>query len=83
MENVKQLLGNYIAFANDEYDAAKDADALLIATEWGVFRNPDFKKLKSLLKAAVIFDGRNLYELDQMRSEGFYYECVGREVVGA
>ncbi len=83
MENVKQLLGNDIAFANDEYDAAKDADALLIATEWGVFRNPDFKKLKSLLKAAVIFDGRNLYELDQMRSEGFYYECVGREVVGA
>jgi UDPglucose 6-dehydrogenase len=56
----------------------KDADALFIATEWSVFRNPDFAKMKELLKEPIIFDGRNLYEVERMKKEGFYYNSMGR-----
>jgi UDPglucose 6-dehydrogenase len=81
MENVKNEIGNKISFAENQYDALKDADALLIATEWNEFRTPDFNKMKSLLKNPVIFDGRNLFELYQMEECGFHYESVGRRVV--
>ena len=83
MGNVKKLLSgnNNLDFATDEYEALKDVDALLIATEWPVFRTPDFKKMAKLMKAKVIFDGRNLYNLDDIRSSGFYYNSVGRELV--
>jgi UDPglucose 6-dehydrogenase len=57
------------------------ADALLIATEWEVFRTPDFSKVKRLLKAPVIFDGRNVYSLDSMKRAGFYYNSIGRKVI--
>ncbi len=81
MENVKAIYGEKIYFANDQYDTLVDADALIIATEWNVFRTPSFDVLKKLLKKPVIFDGRNLYDLDNMQSEGFYYESIGRNVV--
>ena len=81
MENVKGVIGDKIEFAKDEYDAAEGADALLIMTEWPVFRTPEFKKLETLLKEKVIFDGRNLYELDNISSLGFKYYSIGREVV--
>ncbi|MEO6884586.1 MAG: UDP-glucose/GDP-mannose dehydrogenase family protein [Bacteroidia bacterium] len=81
MENVKKLLGDKISFANDHYDALKDADALLIATEWSLFRTPDFEKVSSLLKNKVIFDGRNLYSNQQMKELGYYYCSIGREIV--
>jgi UDPglucose 6-dehydrogenase len=81
MDNVKKLLGETIQFAGNEYDALKDADALLIATEWSEFRNPDFEKMKSLLNAPIIFDGRNLYELDTMRKNGYHYVSIGRETI--
>ena len=81
MENVKKEIGNKISYAENQYDALKDADALLIATEWSEFRTPDFNKMKSLLKNPVIFDGRNLFELYQMEESGFHYESVGRRVV--
>lgn len=81
MENVKALVGNKISFVENEYDALKDADALLICTEWGVFRNPDFDKMKSLMKDSVIFDGRNLFEISEMNMKGFYYSSIGRSVV--
>jgi UDPglucose 6-dehydrogenase len=81
MENVKSEIGAKIAYAENQYDALEDADALLIATEWSEFRTPDFEKMKSLLKNAVIFDGRNLFELYQMEECGFHYESVGRRVV--
>ncbi|HEV2833229.1 MAG TPA: UDP-glucose/GDP-mannose dehydrogenase family protein [Hanamia sp.] len=81
MENVKNEIGDKIIFAENQYDALKDADALLIATEWNEFRTPDFNKMKSLLKNPVIFDGRNLFELYQMEECGFHYESVGRRVV--
>lgn len=81
MENVKGVIGDKIEFAKDEYDAADGADALLIMTEWPVFRTPEFKKLETLLKEKVIFDGRNLYELENISSLGFKYYSIGREVV--
>lgn len=81
MSNVKKLLGDKILYAADQYEALKDADALLIATEWSVFRNPEFERVEKMLKEKVIFDGRNLYSLDQMRELGFYYSSIGRETV--
>jgi UDPglucose 6-dehydrogenase len=81
MENVKAIYGDKIYFAHDQYDTLVDADALLIATEWNVFRTPSFDVLKKLLKKPVIFDGRNLYDLEVVASEGFYYNSIGRNVV--
>ncbi|MEM9895492.1 MAG: UDP-glucose/GDP-mannose dehydrogenase family protein [Bacteroidota bacterium] len=81
MQNVKGVIGDKIVFASDEYDALKDADALMIMTEWPIFRTPEFDKIKSSLRNKVIFDGRNLYELDQMEQEGFEYYSVGRRTI--
>ena len=81
MENVKALKGGIMSFASDQYEALNDADALIIATEWSLFRTPELEELKKRLKAKVIFDGRNLYELDTMRENGFYYASIGRETI--
>lgn len=81
MENVKGVFGDKIEYAKDEYDALKDADALMIMTEWPIFRTPEFNRVTSALKNKVIFDGRNLYELNQMNDLGFTYYSVGRRVV--
>ena len=81
MNNVKKLLGDKIVFATDEYDALKDADALLIATEWSLFRTPDFGRIDTLLKEKIIFDGRNLYDPAKMKEMGYYYNSIGREVI--
>ena len=78
MENVKRKLGDAIAFAPGMYGAVEDMDALVICTEWSVFRNPNFSMVKDLLKAPVIFDGRNLYDVEEMKSRGFHYESIGR-----
>jgi len=81
MENVKGLIGDKINYSNDEYEALKDADALLICTEWGIFRNPDFDKMAALLKDKVIFDGRNLFDVEEMYERGFYYSSIGRTTI--
>ncbi len=81
MANVKKLLGDTIEFSNDQYETLNGADALIIATEWSVFRTPDFEKMNGLMKAKVIFDGRNLYDLQRMNDLGYYYNSVGRDVV--
>ncbi|MCL4120974.1 UNVERIFIED_CONTAM: hypothetical protein GTU68_049692 [Idotea baltica] len=81
MENVKEIFGDEIKFADKGYDALENADALLIITEWHIFRTPDFSRIKSLLKAPVIFDGRNLYDLKNIENRGFYYESIGRKTV--
>jgi UDPglucose 6-dehydrogenase len=79
--NVKALVGDKIEYAENQYDALKDADALLIVTEWSVFRTPDFNMVEELLKNKVIFDGRNLYDLQKMIDCGFYYNSIGRKIV--
>lgn len=81
MANVKKIFGDKIKFANDPYETLQHADALIIATEWALFRTPDFDKVSAGLKNKVIFDGRNLYGLDQMKKLGYYYCSIGREVV--
>lgn len=81
MENVKKIMGEKIQYFNTPYEAAANADAIFIATEWPEFRTPDFEKLSSILKNKVIFDGRNLYELDLMRDLGYTYFSIGRGIV--
>jgi len=81
MDNVKRLIGDKISYADNQYDALRNADALIIATEWSVFRSPDFKKVSETLNEKVIFDGRNLYDLDQMKGLGFYYNSIGRKTI--
>jgi len=81
MPNIKALIGDKIAYADDEYEVLKDADALLILTEWSVFRTPDFEQVEQLLKTKVIFDGRNLYDLQKMIDCGFYYNSIGRKII--
>jgi UDPglucose 6-dehydrogenase len=82
MPNVKKQVGDKISYAINRYDALTDADALLVVTEWPVFRTPDFDFMKEKLKAPVIFDGRNLYDLERMKECGFYYNSIGRKVIG-
>lgn len=81
MENVKRIFGDKIKYFENPYEATQGADAILIATEWPEFRTPDFEKLSGALKSKVIFDGRNVYELDVMKEHGYVYYSIGREVV--
>jgi UDPglucose 6-dehydrogenase len=81
MDNVSKVLGDKINYALNMYVAVEDADALVIATEWSVFRTPDFAKLSKKMKSKVIFDGRNLYDLDQMKEHGYYYSSIGRTLI--
>jgi len=81
MENTETQYPGLVSFSNNMYECLNNADALLIATEWSVFRNPDFGRIESLLKEKVIFDGRNLYDLESMREKAFYYESIGRQII--
>ena len=81
MKNVKNLLGDKIKYAADPYEALDGADALLIVTEWSLFRTPDFDQMGKLLKNKVIFDGRNLYDLQKMIDCGYYYNSIGRKLI--
>lgn len=81
MGHVKQLMGDKITFTKNPYEALEGADALLIVTEWPQFRTPDFERMDSLLKNKVIFDGRNLYELNQMQELGYTYYSIGRQTI--
>jgi len=80
-ETAKAILGNTISYAENSYKALEGANALIIVTEWNEFRNPDFVKIKSMLKEPVIFDGRNLYDIEKMKSNNFIYYSVGRAPV--
>ncbi|MCX2494150.1 UDP-glucose/GDP-mannose dehydrogenase family protein [Pedobacter sp. PF22-3] len=81
MVNVKNIIGNQVNYAKNQYEALEGADALLIATEWSVFRNPDFAKIDEILLNKVIFDGRNLYDLEKMIDMGYYYNSIGRKLI--
>lgn len=81
MENVKGIMGDKIQYTQTPYEAAEGADAIFIATEWPEFRTPDFERLAKALKKKVIFDGRNLYDLQQMKELGYTYFSIGRETI--
>ena len=81
MQNVKaHPIGKKISFSENEYEAVNGADALLICTEWGIYRNPDFEKMKALLNDTVIFDGRNLFDVQEMNQRGYFYSSIGRNI---
>jgi len=79
INTTKAVLGDIVRYSKDSYDALKDADALLIVTEWNEFRNPDFSQVVSLLKNPVIFDGRNLYDPEKIKDLKITYYSIGRE----
>ncbi|MEJ7694364.1 UDP binding domain-containing protein, partial [Daejeonella sp.] len=81
MTNVQKLKGDNIHYGANQYDILEGADALMIVTEWSVFRTPDFEKMSSIMKNKVIFDGRNLYDLPKMIDCGYYYNSIGRKVI--
>ena len=78
MPNVERKLGDKIEFSKSMYDTLDKADALIICTEWSIFRTPDFNKVKELMRSHTIFDGRNLYDVDDLKKEGFKYISIGR-----
>ena len=82
MDNVKALsIGQQIGFSENEYDTLNGADALMICTEWSLYRNPDFEKVKKLMNDTAIFDGRNLFDVEDMNAKGFYYSSIGRKTI--
>jgi UDPglucose 6-dehydrogenase len=78
MGNMKRVFGDDVLFADNMYDALDGADALAIITAWNVFRMPDYDEMGKRMKARVIFDGRNVYDKDEMHQLGFTYESIGR-----
>ena len=77
-QTTKAVLGDVIQYAETSDESLKDADALIVVTEWKEFRNPDFDIIKKALKSPVIFDGRNLYDLDKLNELKFTYYSIGR-----
>jgi len=77
-DTARRVFGDRIALCEKSYDALNGADALAVVTEWNEFREPDFAKMKRLLKQPVIFDGRNIYDPQQIRGLGFTYTSIGR-----
>ena len=77
MKEANHFLGDTIEYCNDQYDALKNADALLVITEWPEFRSPNFNEMKKLMNSKVIFDGRNIYDILEMKNLGFTYYCIG------
>ncbi|MBT0525964.1 UDP-glucose dehydrogenase family protein [Riemerella anatipestifer] len=80
--NVKKVLGDKITYASDMYSALEGADALLIATEWSEFKNPNFDLMAEKMNGKAIFDGRNMFALEQVEGTGFYYKSIGRKTLG-
>jgi UDPglucose 6-dehydrogenase len=78
MPNVKAHLGDKIQYAANQYEALQNASALIIATEWSEFRTPDFERMEKEIKYKIIFDGRNLFDVNNMRKLDFHYESIGR-----
>jgi UDPglucose 6-dehydrogenase len=79
MGNVARKYSQKIHFGENMYEILENADALVIVTEWNAFRTPDFKKMKEMMKSPCIFDGRNLFELNDIYEEGFEYYSIGRK----
>jgi UDPglucose 6-dehydrogenase len=80
MNNVKAQIGDAVKYGENQYDVLEKADALIIATEWNEFRTPNFLKIVTTMKNKVIFDGRNLFDINAIRELGFYYESIGRAI---
>ena len=80
-ENIRKILGDSIEYAKDMYSTLENADALLIATEWSEFKNPDFGLMTEKMNNKAIFDGRNIFALEQVEGTGLYYKSIGRKII--
>ena len=78
LETARKVMDGRVAYAANAYEVLRGADALAIVTEWNAFREPDFERMRALMRTPVIFDGRNLFAVDQMRAAGFTYFSIGR-----
>jgi UDPglucose 6-dehydrogenase len=78
LEDARQIFDTRIEYSGTNYGCLEGADGLLLITEWQAFRNPNFERMKALLKQPVIFDGRNVYDPSQLRELGFTYYSIGR-----
>lgn len=78
MEECKRRVGNVVEYASDMYEAVLDSDALVLLTEWKQFRMPSWGVIKKAMKQPLVFDGRNIYDVQEMKSQGFVYHCIGR-----
>jgi UDPglucose 6-dehydrogenase len=78
MENARIVLGDAVSYASTAHEACQDASALVIATEWNEFRRPDWEQLRNIMARPIVFDGRNLFDLSEMRRSGMEYHSVGR-----
>ena len=81
IDNFRQQFSGHVNYTEDMYEVLEGADALAIITEWNEFRTPDFDRMKSLMKSPVIFDGRNIYDPEDVAEQGFHYSSIGREIV--
>lgn len=79
MDETRKKLGDRIEYAEDRYEALQDADALVVVTEWPEFRIPDYHAMNDRMKQKIVFDGRNIYDPDEMKENGFTYYCIGRK----
>jgi UDPglucose 6-dehydrogenase len=77
MDEARRILGDSIEYATDQYDTLIDADCMLLVTEWPEFKFPNFNIIRKLLKQPVVFDGRNIFDLHEMKQKGFVYYCIG------
>lgn len=78
MSEAKRILKDKVVYAKDIYDACTHADAVLLITEWKEFRVPNWKKLKEIMKTPIVFDGRNIYDKQELNENGFHYQCIGK-----
>jgi len=78
MNEARKIFKNRVHFSENDYDVLRGADALAVVTEWSEFRTPDFQKIKKLLKKPLIFDGRNIYNHEELQKMGFTYYSIGR-----
>lgn len=78
-KEAKRIFGNRISYCKDKYEAVEDADALLLVTEWQEFRMPDWSAIKRLMRTPAVFDGRNIYNPEELEGKGFYYTCIGKK----
>ena len=78
MNECKRRIGDAVTYCNDMYDAVNGTDALLLLTEWKEFRLPEWNRIKSMMNRALILDGRNIFDAEELRGLGFEYHCIGR-----
>jgi UDPglucose 6-dehydrogenase len=81
IKEAKHKLGDRVTYSETNYDAISGADALVVVTDWNEYRHPDFTRVKAMLRRPVIIDGRNLYDPEKMKEQGFTYISIGRRPV--